>query len=205
MARRRDIPCCKCGELGWGGKGVLPVGQYTCQDCRRKGLARESTCVCGANFIKRTSRAKLCDDCIAKARVPKIHTCPCGATFPRPYKGSKRKHCDDCTVKAAWIPVRQKPGPTGLNARKRARKYGVAYEPINKQRVFVRDGWRCGICREPVDKRLKFPHPRSASLDHVLPMSRGGDHVYANVQCSHLECNSRKSNRGYGEQLALVG
>lgn len=45
----------------------------------------------------------------------------------------------------------------------------------------------------------------SASLDHVVPMSKGGGHTYANTQCSHLKCNVDKKNGGHGEQLALVG
>jgi 5-methylcytosine-specific restriction endonuclease McrA len=105
---------------------------------------------------------------------------------------------------AVWIPERTKPGPTGLNARKRARKFGVAYEPVDKRKVFTRDNWRCGICREKVDKRLRWPHQMAASLDHVVPLSRGGSHTYANTQCAHSRCNSAKSNGGHGEQLALI-
>lgn len=93
----------------------------------------------------------------------------------------------------------------GANYRARARHYGVQYEPIQPRRVFARDGWRCGICGRKVDKRLKAPNPMRASLDHIVPMSKGGDHLLANVQCAHLRCNVGKRERGGGEQLALVG
>lgn len=89
--------------------------------------------------------------------------------------------------------------------KERAEQYGVAYEYVNKQNVFRRDRWVCGICRKKVDRRLSYPHPRSVSLDHVIPLSRGGEHSYVNVQCSHLVCNLEKSNAGGGEQLALIG
>jgi 5-methylcytosine-specific restriction endonuclease McrA len=67
----------------------------------------------------------------------------------------------------------------------RAARHGVPYEPVNRLRVFERDRWICGLCGEPVDRE-------DASLDHVVPMSRGGAHSYANTQCSHLLCNIRK-------------
>lgn len=91
------------------------------------------------------------------------------------------------------------------NHRRRAKHYGVEYEPVNPLKVFARDRWRCGICRKPVNKQLKYPHPKSASLDHITPMALGGGHTYANTQCSHWICNVTKSHHGAGEQLALIG
>lgn len=81
---------------------------------------------------------------------------------------------------------------TGGDARRRARRHGAAYEPILHAEVFTRDAWTCGICRTPVDPTLKHPHPMSASLDHIVPLARGGDHLRTNVQCAHLACNLAK-------------
>jgi 5-methylcytosine-specific restriction endonuclease McrA len=78
-------------------------------------------------------------------------------------------------------------------------------EPIDRDVVGERDGWKCGICRRKVNRKLSYPHRRSASLDHVVPLSQGGAHTYANARISHLECNNLRGNRGGGEQLALVG
>ncbi len=89
--------------------------------------------------------------------------------------------------------------------RRRARKFGVHYEYINPRTIYERDRWMCGICKRPVDRGLQYPHPLSASLDHVVPISDGGDHAPANVQCAHHKCNHAKGNRGAGEQLALIG
>jgi hypothetical protein len=61
--------------------------------------------------------------------------------------------------------------------------------------IFKRDGWRCGLCGEPVDPSLCYPDPMSASLDHVHPIAKGGGHVRANVQCAHLRCNLSKRDR----------
>lgn len=85
---------------------------------------------------------------------------------------------------------------------RRARKQGADAEKISSAEIFDRDGWRCGICGEKVDRRLKYPHPRSASLDHIVPLAKGGHHRRSNVQCSHWICNSRKTFTG-GGQLRL--
>lgn len=79
--------------------------------------------------------------------------------------------------------------PRGKGHRGRAQRYGVRYEVFAAQDIFERDGWSCGLCGDVVAPEIKWPHPMSASLDHVIPMSRGGDHVPGNVQCAHLHCN----------------
>ena len=61
--------------------------------------------------------------------------------------------------------------------------------------VFERDQWICGICNLQVDQSLKYPNPMSASLDHVIPLSKGGQHTRMNTQCAHLRCNIRKNNK----------
>ncbi|MFF0736896.1 HNH endonuclease [Streptomyces chartreusis] len=68
--------------------------------------------------------------------------------------------------------------------------------------VYDRDDWTCGLCQLPVDPGLPWPHPMSASVDHILPLPQGGSHTLANVQCAHLSCNSRKSDRVDVEMIA---
>lgn len=71
--------------------------------------------------------------------------------------------------------------------------------------IIERDQATCGICRKKVDLSLVHPDPMSRSLDHIVPLSKGGTHDPANVQLAHLVCNVSKGNRGGGEQLRLVG
>lgn len=54
----------------------------------------------------------------------------------------------------------------------------------------------CGICGKPVDKSLKFPHPMSASIDHIVPIDKGGHPSdISNLQLAHLCCNRKKSDK----------
>lgn len=68
-------------------------------------------------------------------------------------------------------------------------------ESFTDGEIFERDGWTCGLCDTPVDPLLSHPDPLSASLDHVVPIAKGGGHVRANVQCAHLRCNLSKRDR----------
>jgi 5-methylcytosine-specific restriction endonuclease McrA len=71
--------------------------------------------------------------------------------------------------------------------------------------LLERDKFRCGICGKRISARLKYPHPMSASIDHVVPLAKGGTHAKENLRPAHLDCNVRKGAGGEGEQLLLVG
>ena len=54
----------------------------------------------------------------------------------------------------------------------------------------------CAICGKPVDKTLKSPHPLSATVDHIIPVSKGGHPSdLANLQLAHRCCNREKSDK----------
>jgi hypothetical protein len=102
------------------------------------------------------------------------------------------------------IPSPTHPAANGGD-KQRAAYWGVEYEDICRRTVYERDGWRCGICRQPISQDAKYPAPGFATLDHIEPMSLGGPHLYVNVQAAHLRCNVKKSRTGCGDQLALMG
>ena len=53
----------------------------------------------------------------------------------------------------------------------------------------------CGICGKPVDKTLKYPHPLSPTIDHIIPVIRGGHPSdLDNLQLAHFACNRAKSD-----------
>ena len=54
----------------------------------------------------------------------------------------------------------------------------------------------CGICGMPVDKSLQFPHPLSPTVDHIIPIEKGGHpSAIENLQLAHFACNRQKSDR----------
>jgi len=56
-------------------------------------------------------------------------------------------------------------------------------------------GNRCHICALPINLALRYPHPGSLSLDHVLPRSRGGSDAVTNLRPVHLRCNLSRGAR----------
>jgi 5-methylcytosine-specific restriction endonuclease McrA len=115
----------------------------------------------------------------------------CGVTFDAT---RKRLFHDDACAKR-----------TAVRADK-ARRRAAGRIQIRIRDLCERDGWRCGLCHRVIRQDLAYPHPGSASLDHILPVSLGGAHVYENVQAAHLRCNRDKGAKvlGYGEQLRLI-
>lgn len=54
----------------------------------------------------------------------------------------------------------------------------------------------CGICGKPVDLSLKYPHPLSPCIDHIIPIAKGGHPSdIENLQLSHWTCNRQKSDK----------
>ncbi|WP_371287153.1 HNH endonuclease [Mycobacteroides abscessus] len=90
-------------------------------------------------------------------------------------------------------------------SRRRAVKRNAYVEDVSPKRVFERDGYRCHICRKKVRTDVVVPHPRAATVDHLIPLACGGTHEMANCRTACFLCNAVKGDRGGGEQLMLVG
>jgi len=59
---------------------------------------------------------------------------------------------------------------------------------FSRHNIYLRDGNRCQYCGR------KFSSSE-LSLDHVVPISRGGKSSWENVVCACLPCNVRKGNK----------
>ena len=140
--------------------------------------------------------------------------CECGGAITYSVTSKHRTRCDGCRRAIARAAARRKRRRAkergtyiGSDHRKRARKYDVEYEPIQPRYIYERDNWTCHLCGERVHKS----HPKDGydplgpSLDHIIPMSKGGAHIKSNVALAHFICNSIKSDGAVGEQLLLVG
>jgi 5-methylcytosine-specific restriction endonuclease McrA len=89
-----------------------------------------------------------------------------------------------------------------MNNRKRAAHYGVEHEHIDRFAVFAEDNYICQICKRKAKR--KYPHPRSPTIDHIIPLSKGGPDLRHNVQTACLECNVQKHNGAANDQLRLA-
>ena len=65
----------------------------------------------------------------------------------------------------------------------------------NKKKIYATQKV-CGICGQPVDFSLRYPNPMSKTVDHIIPINRGGHPSdLANLQLAHLSCNRQKSDK----------
>jgi hypothetical protein len=176
----RIYPCTECGaDIPCATTGRKPE---CCKSCAKR------------RTVKRVA--------VRQKRPPRapINCIDCNVLVELPIRGaSRQKRCAECAVKAARVIQKR------MSHERRALKMGAEAEKFTHLEIFERDAWKCGICKKRINKHLKHPHPMSASLDHIIPLTRGGSHTRAGVQASHLRCNLRKYNLGGGEQLMLVG
>jgi hypothetical protein len=88
--------------------------------------------------------------------------------------------------------------------RRRARKRDAFVEVVYRKKVFERDGYRCHLCGKRTNPNRPVPHPKAPTIDHIIPLAAGGTHEPLNCRTACFLCNSRKGNRGGGEQLMLI-
>lgn len=73
-------------------------------------------------------------------------------------------------------------------------KHRAAFDK-NRKRIYATQSV-CGICGKPVDFKIKFPHPLSPCIDHIIPIARGGHPSdISNLQLAHFTCNRQKSDK----------
>ena len=84
-----------------------------------------------------------------------------------------------------------------IQERRRVRKLSGRVEKVDPWAIFERDGGRCHICGKRVAKR-------DMSLDHLIPVSKGGDHIATNIRLAHLRCNVKRGAGRTPAQLLLL-
>lgn len=120
--------------------------------------------------------------------------CECGIVFHVERRARRRRYCSHaCSRKA------EKRRNKGQH-RKRARKYGVAYDSTVKlAALMLRDNGRCMMCGHKV-KLTKKHSRRRATLGHIVAMSKGGSHTWDNVQLECWACNTKWNDVAHGNK-----
>lgn len=171
MPTRADSPTKTCALPGCANvlraRGLCST-HYNQRHQPRRHAARAVPCtVCGTQ-IQRAVRAKHRPTCSAACRTLLQHGVTAGQTGTY-----------------TWA----------QDAARRARRAGATViEVFDRSEVFVRDQWTCQVCGLPTDVTAPLFDPASPTVDHVVPLSKGGEHTQANAQCCHLGCNSSKSD-----------
>lgn len=97
-----------------------------------------------------------------------------------------RKYHDECRVQAT----------RAKNRKKSVKRQGAKTQATILHEVIAeRDNYVCHICGDLVDMSLPRRSHMGATLDHVIPIARGGLDCEDNVKLAHWICNVRKSDK----------
>lgn len=102
--------------------------------------------------------------------------------------------------RAKRLGITLKTNNIGGHWEQRARRYGsnVFDSSITLKNVREKYSDICQICGLPVDDNdienghIKRMYP---TVDHIIPLSKGGTHTWNNVQLAHMHCNAGKCDR----------
>lgn len=196
--------CSRCGKTVHRSHSSRP--EIVCHECRRKNPApkyRPASCEhCGTEFRSQrngrsvTGWTRYCSrTCVRKARVV-AHACGTDAGYNAHLRDHQRP-CNSCRKAHAEARFnRSRAGSTAASRRRRLR-HQASWDGVSDEEILERDRWMCWICKRRISKTFKYPHPRSASIDHLIPLALGGDDTAFNKKAAHLSCNM---SRGTGRQ-----
>lgn len=190
--------CNVCGYVfeKWRGCTV------TCPHCHKKQMYAIAEERARQREERKTEREIELEKELAKEKRCKS----CGSVFHSEYE--TQKYCCPTCARREKRHRAAASGKTKLvldgNHRKRARIKGVEYEPgITLKKLIERDGNICQICGKPCDAddhSYGSSGPLYPSIDHIVPMAKGGPHTWGNVQLAHVICNSKKRDNYDAEE-----
>ena len=187
------IKCLKCGKINkWKGKTLL-YSKFNCnhlteEERKQRKIEQEINKTLSElrNEIKQIeNRNKLFEDEVDRIRECKV----CGNIFI----GTKRSACcsDICKKK---YQNRQH------DLRRRIKNKSNINNDISLEKLMQRDEGICKICGRQVDindyyytdEGYFIAGKNYPSIDHIIPLAKGGTHTWNNIQLAHRHCNSIK-------------
>lgn len=196
-----DLRCIECGHDFTVLADTLMRSKHllecpNCKDIEAEKLRRAKQRRRARDRRKVRESAEL----IRKARVEaealqrmreRSRVCSCGA--PYQYTGQGRQLCQACRNRADNKNHELK--------RRRKIKEALVDTDITLVGLLKKQGWRCMICGELMDQtdyelqgETFIAGDRYPSIDHIIPLSKGGLHAWSNVQVACRICNSLKSD-----------
>ena len=158
----------------------------------RKGQANSTVCSAECSAKRNNEKARAWFAAKMAARVLPDRTClECACTF-----SPARLDSVFCTLRCA----RRKQRRASAAARDARRRGAGPCDSIDPIKVFIRDKWRCHICKALTLKAKRGTcHERAPELDHLVTLAEGGTHTWGNVACSCRKCNGAKNSRSMGQ------
>lgn len=177
IQRRRAIRCRRCSDIA----RRRPRSARLCRaDCGQPAAPRHHYCSDACRIRLGPSSARH-QGLLATTRELACARCSTPFTTRKPNRLYCSKLCSRRSTRR----------PKELRSRSRFRQPTTPVR-LSRLRIYERDEWRCWLCDGAVNPELRWPDPRSASLDHVVPLSRGGADDESNLRLAHLDCNAAR-------------
>lgn len=194
--RDKDVKVCKyCGKEFIEHRLYLPnmYCSHECQVAEKKRLAviHQEELTRKKQEAERVRLMKKVTQLVKKTlkekqkEIDRTCECPeCGKIFEGTGVQGGKRYCSDACRKR-----KQNRGHD-----RRLNRCNIRDNSITLKKLYERDGGVCQIC----GAKLSFSgDPNSdeyPSIDHIIPISKGGDHVWNNVQLACRRCNTEKSD-----------
>lgn len=177
---------------------------------------------CGKKYIK-TSNHKInycSDDCkkefylqkrIDKRGIKEYKCKVCNKLFCTEYGNKNESFCSDKCKNIAYR-INNK---INKKNKKYKLKQALIDNDITLEKLMRRDKYICHICKKKVNindfkitlEGYFITGALYPSIDHVIPISKGGKHSWDNIKLAHRDCNSKKSDlliyEGLNGQMTL--
>lgn len=167
----------ECEHCGKDFKTRMKIQRYCSEDCRLAVAPSKAALRWRANNPESGPVEYECSICAAKIVKPKK------------IAGAAVQHgvyCDTCRESAQRARYRKKT----VKRQSSTKPSGIWIEQILEAYGYI-----CYLCSEPIDMKLPRTSRRGATVDHVVPLSRGGSDELDNLRLTHWICNNAKSNK----------
>jgi 5-methylcytosine-specific restriction endonuclease McrA len=148
-----------------------------------------------------------------KALAARLEKCPPKSKKPKPMIAGTCVVCGQqfTTLNPAQKTCSKECGRRLANSRKshRIKKEQIIDKDITLEALYRRDSGVCYLCGGLCDwgdrdKEKNVVGANYPSIDHIIPISRGGLHAWNNVRLAHFRCNVEKSNTLPDEAESLI-
>lgn len=201
-------------------KGFEYVGNYTGADGRADIKCKDCGAVINRSMISIRKNHFGCPECNARNRILKkkrsqyehnirIKTNDCNQ-FNKNAKQLEYRFCSECG--RVFVPRQSNAVRCSKECTRRAlnrspdsrlNKYNVVDWDITLTKLYLRDEGICWLCGKPCDYDDYYVNDNGVtivgeqypSIDHVIPLAKGGLHAWSNVKLAHKGCNEQKGDR----------
>ena len=179
-SRHKELQCDNCNELVRVRKELISVLNKQVNNLNREIKTKIQAEVSSLQNIAANHRYYI--ECIE-----------CGKKFFSRY--NKNTCSDKCSK-------RRRNRVKDIKRRHKLRENGRIDWNITLDKLIKRDKGICHICNKEVDTNDYIIYEDGTfisgdnypSIDHVIPVSKGGTHTWDNVKLAHRRCNAMKSN-----------